>query len=57
MFRRIIQSVFSLRGIVTLALIAGIGLGMAGAGVYALTSVWPGLGAQGIEVLRQIIGN
>jgi len=37
--------------------LAVIGLGLAGAGMYALTSVWPGLGAQSIEVLRQVIGN
>jgi Phosphodiester glycosidase len=45
-----------LKGLVTLALIAGLSLGAAGAGIYALTNVWPGLGTQGIDLLRHLIG-
>lgn len=57
MSKRAVRFSCSLRGIITLALVAVIGLGLAGAGMYALTSIWPALGAQSIEVLRRVIGN
>jgi hypothetical protein len=57
MVMRGIRSACSLRGLLILVVLAGLGLGLIGAGIYALTSVWPGVGAQSIEVLRQIIGN
>ena len=57
MLKRGVRFWLSRRGITTLILIVGAGLALLGGGVYALTNVWPGLGAQGIEVLRRLIGN
>ncbi len=57
MSKRAFRLSCSLRGIITVALVAIIGLGLAGGVVYAMTSIWPSLGAQSIEVLRQVFGN
>ena len=53
---RMLRFFFSPRGLLVLVLIAALGLGLAGSGIYAMTNIWPGLGAHAIEVLRQIIG-
>lgn len=43
------------RGLVALASLAAAGLLLAG-GLYAAVSIWPGIGAQGAEALRGLIG-
>ncbi len=52
-----VKSLFSRRGLVRVALALVVAVALAGGSLYALTNIWPNLGAQGIEILRHLIGN